>query len=63
MKKVLLLSLSLIISVCAFGAFDVPHLTVYGKADTRVAPDELKWSLSVKTIGQDVGPLADEHIY
>lgn len=39
----------------------LPHVSVYGTAEIKVVPDEMNWSLSVETKGNDVGQVAEMH--
>lgn len=41
--------------------FDVPHIRVYGTAETEVVPDELHWSLFVKTRGSSIENVSKNH--
>ena len=45
----------------SFAQFDVPHIIVYGSAETEAVPDRLTWSLLVKSNGSEVSIVADAH--
>ncbi len=45
----------------AHAAFDVPHVVVFGLAEKEVVPDELRWALSVKTVGGVVAEVSENH--
>ncbi len=47
-------------SLC-YAEFDVPHVVVFGTAETEVAPDKLHWNLSVKTLGGTVVDVSKNH--
>lgn len=55
-----LLLIFLPLSLC-YAEFDVPHVVVFGTAETEVAPDELHWNLSVKTLGGTVVNVSKNH--
>lgn len=44
-----------------FAQFDVPHIIVFGTAETEAVPDNLLWTTSVKSRGNTVAVVADEH--
>jgi len=46
----------------AYGAMNAPHIVVFGAAETTVSPDEVKWSLSVKSIGPTAVDVSQQHI-
>jgi uncharacterized protein YggE len=63
MKKFIpVFALSLLTSFLTFAETDLPHITVYGTAEEMVVPDELNWSLSVKTVGASVEEVATNHL-
>lgn len=63
MKKLIpVFALSLLTSFLTFAETDLPHITVYGTAEEMVVPDELNWSLSVKTVGASVEEAATNHL-
>lgn len=45
----------------AHAEFDVPHVVVFGLAEKEVVPDELRWALSVKTLGGVVAEVSEKH--
>jgi len=55
-----LLLIFLPISFCHAG-FDIPHVIVFGTAETEVVPDELLWNISIKTLGGTVIEASDNH--
>lgn len=55
-----LLLIFLPVSLC-YAEFDVPHVVVFGTAETEVAPDKLHWNLSVKTLGGTVVDVSKNH--
>ena len=55
-----LLLIFLPLSLC-YAEFDVPHVVVFGTAETEVVPDELQWNLSVKTLGGTVVEVSKNH--
>lgn len=55
-------ALSLMTVLLSFAETDLPHITVYGTAEEMVVPDELNWSLSVKTVGASVEEAATNHL-
>ncbi|MCC7300758.1 MAG: SIMPL domain-containing protein [Verrucomicrobia bacterium] len=61
-KLASLLVFTLLASLSAFSETDLPHITVYGTAEELVVPDELNWSLSVKTMGASVEGVATNHL-
>lgn len=61
MKRILqILLIILPVSMC-YADFDVPHVVVYGTAETEVTPDELHWNLAVKTQGATVQEVSTNH--
>lgn len=46
-------------AVCA--EIEQPHIQVYGTAEAEAVPDEMVWSLSVKTTGTEVSAVAAAH--
>lgn len=61
MKPVIqLLLIFLPLSLC-YAEFDVPHVVVFGTAETEVAPDELHWNITIKTLGETVGDVSKTH--
>lgn len=60
--QILLLLLPLSIAHAADGEFDEPHIVVFGAAETEVSPDEIQWSLSVKTVGPTAVEVSQQHI-
>ncbi len=61
MKHVIqLLLIFLPLSLC-YAEFDVPHVVVIGTAETEVTPDELHWSVSIKTLGKTVVDVSKTH--
>ena len=63
MKKFIpVFALSLLTSFLSFAETDLPHITVYGTAEEMVVPDELNWSVSVKTVGTSVEEVATNHL-
>ena len=55
-----LLLIFLPLSLC-YAEFDVPHVVVFGTAETEVVPDELQWNLSVKTLSGTVVEVSKNH--
>ena len=45
-----------------YSVFDQPHVIVFGEAETKTAPDELRWDLSVKTEGHTAVETAQAHV-
>lgn len=45
----------------SYGAFEAPHITVFGSAERHVIPDEIRWVLSVKTEGTTTLEVAKIH--
>lgn len=45
----------------ASAEFNVPHIIVFGTAETEVIPDKLQWSTSLKNSGGTVSDVADNH--
>lgn len=62
MKKQITVLLALTLSLLAYGEFEVPHISVYGTAESKVTPDELYWNVSLNTKGKEVDTLAPEHM-
>lgn len=52
----------LIFPAFCLGEIEVPHILVYGTAETKATPDELIWSLTVKSLGSDIEALAAKHL-
>ena len=48
------------LSLC-YAGFDIPHVVVFGTAKTEVAPDELHWNISLKTLGGTVAEVSSNH--
>lgn len=46
---------------CQAADVEQPHIVVVGTAQTEAVPDELVWSLTVKTDGAEVEPVAAAH--
>lgn len=46
----------------AYGGVIQPHIVVFGSAEMQVIPDEIKWSLTVKTVGTIAAKVAQKHI-
>jgi uncharacterized protein YggE len=40
---------------------EVPHIVVYGTAETEVVPDQMLWRLTVKNLGEELSVVAEEH--
>ncbi|BHH82801.1 SIMPL domain-containing protein [Desulforhopalus sp. 52FAK] len=57
-----LLSMLLVPGHVAYGAFDVPHVQVFGVAEKEVSPDEIRWNLAVRTEGATAREVSDKHI-
>ena len=55
-----LLLIFLPLSLC-YAEFNVPHVVVFGTAETEVIPDELHWNLSVKTLSGTVVEVSKNH--
>ena len=55
-----LLLIFLPLSLC-YAEFNVPHVVVFGTAETEVVPDELHWNLSVKTLSGTVVEVSKNH--
>lgn len=55
-----LLLIVLSVSIC-HAEFDVPHVVVFGTAEKEVVPDELRWALLVKTLGETVAETSELH--
>lgn len=51
MKYILICFLLLLPVNALCGAFEEPHITVIGVAETEVVPDEIRWHLGIKTQG------------
>ncbi len=49
------------ISSLSASELEVPHITVTGVAEERVAPDEMSWSLRVESKGEKVAEIAEVH--
>jgi len=60
-KQITVLAIALINSLL-IAEFEVPHISVFGTAETKVTPDELHWSVSINTKGKQVDALASEHL-
>jgi len=43
------------------GELDVPHVSVFGTAVIEVVPDEMHWTLFVKTQGPEIASVAETH--
>ncbi|MEX0289625.1 MAG: SIMPL domain-containing protein [Puniceicoccaceae bacterium] len=61
MKKINILILALLPTL-VFGEFEEPHISVFGTAETKATPDQLIWSLTIKTPGGLVEKLAPLHL-
>jgi uncharacterized protein YggE len=61
--KALLIAIALTLSFARVVAaeIDLPHVKVAGTAVIEIKPDLLRWRLTVRNLGPDVGVLADEH--
>lgn len=53
--------LVVLLPVCSFADFDVPHIRVVGTAETEVIPDKMLWRISVKTTGDSIQQVSVEH--
>jgi uncharacterized protein YggE len=62
MKKQITILLAILVNVIVLAEFEVPHIIVYGTAETKVTPDELHWNVSINTKGKQVDLLASEHL-
>ncbi|MHC4928042.1 MAG: SIMPL domain-containing protein [Planctomycetota bacterium] len=63
-KHVLLLTAALICSAFAFAEdleLDTPHVAVYGTAEIKVTPNEMIWSVHVKTENKELPAVAASH--
>ena len=49
-------------STALMGQLEIPHLKVYGTAETKVVPDQLTWRISIETPGPVVEQLAKIHL-
>jgi len=62
MKKTFTLFALLLCSISIrAGELDVPHVAVFGTAVIEVVPDEMHWTLSVKTQGPEIASVAETH--
>lgn len=62
MKKTLPLFALLLCSIpVRAGELDVPHVAVFGTAVIEVVPDEMHWTLIVKTQGPEIATVAETH--
>lgn len=60
--KIITVALILCITVVVNAEeIQVPHVSVYGTSEIQVVPDEMHWSLEVKTKGNEVGQAAEAH--
>lgn len=63
MKKIV--SIAVIVSFCWGISYaddiDLPHITVFGTAITKVTPDVMYWSLSVRNKAGDLHDVAKQH--
>ena len=55
-----LLLIFLPLSLC-YAEFDVPHVIVFGTAETEMTPDELHWNISIKSLGATVADVSKTH--
>jgi len=62
MKKLILIILLLLPVHVAYGGFDVPHVQVLGVAEKLVVPDEIHWTLTVKSEAAIAKQVADSHV-
>lgn len=62
MNKHFLFLLTILAPAFASAQFEVPHISVFGTAETKVTPDELHWNVSINTKGKQVDALAAEHL-
>ena len=61
MKYILPLFLLLLSVNFAYSAFEEPHITVIGFAETEVVPDEIRWNLGIKTEGSTTIEVSKRH--
>ena len=61
MKYILPLFLLLFHVNFAYSAFEEPHITVFGIAETEIVPDEIRWILGVKTEGPTTIEVSKRH--
>lgn len=62
MKKTLTLFALMLGSLISWaGELDVPHVAVFGTAVIEVVPDEMHWTLFVKTQGPEIAAVAETH--
>lgn len=62
MRCALLIALLFFFLSPAFAEIKDPHIVVYGSAETAVTPDELRWSVMVKTSGEKVSEVTKDHL-
>ena len=62
MNKQIFLLLTVLAPAFVTAQFEVPHISVFGTAETKVTPDELHWNVSINTKGKQVDALAAEHL-
>lgn len=62
MKNIFLMLLLLLPVNIAYGAFDTPHVQVFGVAEKELSPDEIRWNLAVRTEGVTAKEVSDKHI-
>ena len=61
-QKIILLTA--LLSGWAFAAtetLELPHITVYGTAEIKVTPNEMIWSVNVKTENKELPTTATNH--
>lgn len=61
MKYILICFLLLLPVTASYAAFEAPHITVFGVAETEVVPDEIKWHLGIKTQGATTIEVSKRH--
>ncbi len=63
MKKIVTLSLILFLFHynSYAGDIDLPHITVFGTATTKVTPDQISWYLTIKNKGSVLNDVAEKH--
>ena len=62
MKYIVMCLLLLLPAHVSYGAFEAPHITVYGVAETEVVPDEIRWHLGIKTEGPITVDVSKRHV-
>jgi uncharacterized protein YggE len=62
MARLICLFLSVIVfSGTSYAGLEIPHVTVYGRAEAGIVPDVLTWRVSLKTVGGNVGDVSLAH--